>query len=101
MADIEEVLREHRQASGHYGQSSVWRDYACTCGWWSTADRGDAHRAHLAAALREAGIGDMAQAWDEGCRAAEQYYKRVVRAQPGMAIGPAPTNPHRRGGDDG
>ncbi len=40
-----------------------------------------------------------AQAWDEGCRAAEQFYKVTVLGQ-GKAI-PAPMNPYRTGTDHG
>lgn len=35
-----------------------------------------------------------AQAWDEGCRAAEQFYKMTVLGQ-GKAT-PAPMNPYRK-----
>ena len=33
-------------------------------------------------------------AWTEGCRAAEQYYKRTVVGVPGSDPIPAPVNPH-------
>ena len=33
-------------------------------------------------------------AWTEGCRAAEQYYKRTVVGIPGLDPIPAPVNPH-------
>ena len=39
---------------------------------------------------------ELAQAWDEGCRAAEQYYKRTVVGMPGITPVPAPMNPYRR-----
>ena len=38
-------------------------------------------------------------AWTEGCRAAEQYYKRTVVGVPGSDPIPAPLNPHRETGD--
>ena len=38
-------------------------------------------------------------AWAEGCRAAEQYYKRTVVGIPGLDPIPAPVNPHRETGD--
>ena len=38
-------------------------------------------------------------AWTEGCRAAEQYYKRTVVGIPGLDPIPAPVNPHRETGD--
>lgn len=40
-----------------------------------------------------------AEAWDEGCVAAEQYYKRTVVGVPGSDPIPAPLNPHRETGD--
>ena len=33
-------------------------------------------------------------AWTEGCRAAEQYYRRTVVGIPGLDPIPAPVNPH-------
>ena len=33
-------------------------------------------------------------AWAEGCRAAEQYYRRTVVGIPGLDPIPAPVNPH-------
>ena len=33
-------------------------------------------------------------AWAEGCRAAEQYYRRTVVGLPGLDPIPAPVNPH-------
>lgn len=38
-------------------------------------------------------------AWTEGCRAAEQYYRRTVVGIPGLDPIPAPVNPHRETGD--
>ena len=35
-----------------------------------------------------------AEAWNEGCAAAEQYYKRTVVGVPGSDPIPAPVNPH-------
>ena len=39
------------------------------------------------------------KAWDEGCAAAEQYYKRTAIGVPGSDPIPAPLNPHRETGD--
>ena len=33
-------------------------------------------------------------AWTEGCRAAEQYYRRTIVGIPGLDPIPAPVNPH-------
>ena len=38
-------------------------------------------------------------AWDEGCAAAEQYYKRTAIGVPGSDPIPAPLNPYRETGD--
>ena len=43
-------------------------------------------RAHDARVRRDA--------WTEGCRAAEQYYRRTVVGIPGLDPIPAPVNPH-------
>lgn len=49
------------------------------------------HRAHQAAALREAGIGDLARAWDEGGAAAVEYHMGRARSWRNR-------NPYRKGG---
>ena len=41
-----------------------------------------------------------AAAWDEGCAAAEQYYKRTAIGVPGSDPIPAPLNPHKTGDSD-
>ena len=40
-----------------------------------------------------------AEAWAEGCAAAEQYYKRTVIGVPGLKPIAAPMNPHLNGGE--
>ena len=40
---------------------------------------------------------EKAAAWDEGCAAAEQYYKRTAIGVPGSDPIPAPLNPHKTG----
>jgi len=47
---LTELLDEHQSTEGFYGSEGheVYRNYACVCGWWSTADGESSHRAHVA-----------------------------------------------------
>ena len=49
LAKVARVLGEHREAEGFY--DDVYRNYACTCGWWSTGDQERDWEAHRLAAL--------------------------------------------------
>jgi len=49
---LAEVLAGHAVVTGfHDTDGDLWRNYACSCGWWSTADRERDHRLHVADAL--------------------------------------------------
>ena len=62
---------------------------------------GDASlKAQTAEISRQAVLDSVrAEAWDEGCAAAEQYYKRTVIGVPGLKPIAAPMNPHLNGGE--
>lgn len=96
---IEKVLRSHRYLQG----GTVNGDPApgwCSCGarWFKNRSE---HDTHLAAALREAGIGDLAQAWDEGHAEPRECCGSCPRGScPWDAGRSGPTNPYRKGGSD-
>ena len=55
-----------------------------------TGEGGDEYRAAFDRFLARV----RRDAWAEGCRAAEQYYRRTVVGIPGLDPIPAPVNPH-------
>lgn len=47
MAAVAEVLAEHVGVEGYFDQD-LYRNYACSCGWWCTADQSGDLAAHIA-----------------------------------------------------
>ena len=66
---------------------SVWVVHERDCGWEPHPGDPSAEFDRFLARVRR-------DAWTEGCRAAEQYYKRTVVGVPGSDPIPAPVNPH-------
>ena len=60
---IEDVLAEtlagHQCTTGYFGRD-LWRNYACTCGHWTTADTEAESRAHVAAEQAKALFANIA-----------------------------------------
>ena len=71
---------------------TAWSDYCQSmdaCNAWVRPDDVDT-RAEFDRFLAHV----RRDAWTEGCRAAEQYYRRTVVGIPGLDPIPAPVNPH-------
>ena len=79
--DISSILMR-----GRYGRKGVGRPSD------NPIDLRDARRIVEYVVARDARV--RRDAWTEGCRAAEQYYRRTVVGIPGLDPIPAPVNPH-------
>ena len=87
----EELYYDQRPEGRHRNEwpTAVYSDTVYEC-----RDLAAAVLPIIAAEVRAA----KAAAWDEGCAAAEQYYKRTAIGAPGSDPIPAPLNPHRETG---
>lgn len=80
-ARLAALLAEHAEVEGFTDgtDGGVWRNYACSCGWWSTADQQSDFRAHVAATLAAAGLGFVGEAERERDEALRAYAEREQR----------------------
>lgn len=92
---LADVLAEHQQASGWCGY--LWRNHACTCGWWSTHDQESDHRTHVATALlsvvEQMSNERAAEAWERGVGEERLHQQRVTSYTHWSGISAGPPQP--------